>query len=485
MRRPNAKVQRDKGVLPSSIAPQKNEYSHNAAGIPSLSKAWKGSHKRGIISTLLLSPFTNKVSCLILLAFMMKSFVVLFNSYNSSHHPAGYEHKNDNAMTSDSLSKASRSMSVPTARLAESLQHIRQITSDGSNPAFDCPNEPWVDTTEAHFEELHGKFVCKDILRHRHNGTKPLKGCGSPEKYQHWTHPLTWECRLKERLHSTIVERGLSECAFGILDIGSAGGDWVIALSGFEYARFAAVEAHPLTFMKLLRNLKVNDLLDSSQVSVYPVAVGDSTNNDIALTQDKTSVSWPKSEYIEISSWPGSSLCVYSHDKQSYYWKNGVISGGQLSNSKNGCTEREVGVPIISVDMIMEDWQGRQSPNDEGQLTVGGLFAAKIDIEGAEREAVKSATESFGDPNQRPCQIYIELKYSKRDRGAYTEAFERILSLGYTDYIDVNSGIAGDGSFPPQGAMYPEEGNYELRLPAAEFDECVERVQQKACSTTR
>eukprot|EP00956_Cyclotella_meneghiniana_P010005 scaffold13803_cov51-Cyclotella_meneghiniana.AAC.8 len=383
-----------------------------------------------------------------------------------------------------------------STELLDSLKYIRRSVSDVSNPATTCPY-PWDD--EAYQYMMRSFPVRTSFITNTMVGI-PLGVVGythTKHKYTRFTHPMRWECRLKERLHTTIVDGGLSKCAFGFLDIGTALGDWVIALSGFQHARFAAVEAHPRTFLEMLRALKVNRLLDEvGQVSAYPAAVGDS-NNIVMMSQkyNETRVSWPNSEFIKVSSWPGSTLCMPNPEGDN----NGQFQAMKLSdnNDNNECKGAEVAVPIVSIDMIMHDWQingggahpqsypktltksyDEHAQNYIGQLAYGGLFAAKVDIEGAERDAIKSATLTFMDPHQRPCQLYFELKHGDE----YAEALEMLVSFGYTEYIDVDSGLAGVGSFPPVGKLWPNEGNYEFRLSTEEFQKCVARVQRATCT---
>ena len=56
--------------------------------------------------------------------------------------------------------------------------------------------------------------------------------------------PYLWERRLKSRLFSRIIENSLTDCKFGGLDVGTAAGDWVIAVGAFaRKSIFAAYEA--------------------------------------------------------------------------------------------------------------------------------------------------------------------------------------------------------------------------------------------------
>ena len=99
--------------------------------------------------------------------------------------------------------------------------------------------------------------------------------------------------------------------------------------------------------------------------------------------------------------------------------------------------------------------------------------------EGAELEAIKSATLTFADSLQRPCQLILEMKTND----SYKEAFWRIFDLGYTDVINVDNGVTGDGSYPPIGGHYASEGNYEFRLGGEEYEQCIERVRLATCPT--
>jgi hypothetical protein len=119
-----------------------------------------------------------------------------------------------------------------------------------------------------------------------------------------------------------------------------------------------------------------------------------------------------------------------------------------LSSGNSKC---KVEVPVASIDIILADWQASQSDNKQkSQLSFGGLFATKIDIEGAELEAIKSASLTFADSLQRPCQLILEMKTND----SYTEAFRRIFNLGYTGVINVDNGRTGEGSYPPIRGHY-------------------------------
>lgn len=387
---------------------------------------------------------------------------------------------------------------------ARSIVALRQIRKSVllSRAVASCPSSLWIDSGKETYQLIwphpitvvgagnkerykgSGQFSCSGTVAWDEEGTE-LKSCG--DDIMKYMHPFIWECRLKERLLVEIEQAELSECGYGFLDVGSALGDWVIALAGkHPKAKFASAEANPETVVSLLRNYHANVLLDGGRVHLYPFAVGvsnpisESSSEGFGVLANITWVEHPRGSFAKVLDWPGSSLCM---PIQSAFNLGGftITNLGVLENGSS-CNPGETNVPIVSVVDIMNDWQRDESKSEDGgeqsQLAHGGLFAAKVDVEGAEAGVIKSALGAFMDPSQRPCIMYFEIKESQ----AYQEAFLALLELGYVDVVDVDSGRTGEDSYPPEGKLYASEGNYEFKLPPGEFNECIARVKQKTCS---
>lgn len=136
------------------------------------------------------------------------------------------------------------------------------------------------------------------------------------------------------------------------------------------------------------------------------------------------------------------------------------------ANKTDSCPGDQIAVPMVTVDEIMS---ATRDP--------GTFFVAKIDIEGAEYEAVSGGRATLLDPMKRPCIIFAEIK--DVPRFPYKKAFDFIVGERYTDIEDVDSGAIG-AQWPPLGANYAKEENYEFRLSQKEMEECVARVKSSA-----
>ena len=133
----------------------------------------------------------------------------------------------------------------------------------------------------------------------------------------------------------------------------------------------------------------------------------------------------------------------------------------------NACSSGESSVSIITIDMIASAMQVQ-----------GTLFFVKVDLEGAEYEALSGGVDTFGDPEKRPCIVLVELK-DDNDQ-PYQEAYNFLVGIGYSDYEDIDSGLQGTDSWPPRGALFSKEGNYEFRLPPQELASCAMRVLRQS-----
>jgi len=373
--------------------------------------------------------------------------------------------------------------------ITHALKQIRLSVLD-SKETSKCPEPIWIDSGKETYQVIwplsitvsgignkerykgKGRFPCNTNVAWEEG--REIKSCG--DEIMKYMHPFIWECRLKERLLNEIELAQLTDCAYGFLDVGSALGDWVIAMSGkHRRAKFASAEANPETAVTLLRNYDANGLVEEERVYVYPFAVGISNPNEVREDWITADIIWPqysRGKIAHVLDWPGSSLCMPIQSGQNLGGFSVTdLPAGLLGNScKVGV---ETNVPIVSVSEIMNDWQGE----DHSQLNYGGLFAVKVDVEGAEAGVIKSAMNIFTNHEQRPCMMYFELKKSE----AYKEAFVTLLELGYTEVIDVDSGKTGKDSYPPQGSLYSNEGNYEFKLASDHFQKCIDRVKQNTC----
>lgn len=158
-------------------------------------------------------------------------------------------------------------------------------------------------------------------------------------------------------------------------------------------------------------------------------------------------------------------MCVKADDRSGYM---------KVGKSEN-CAAGEVLVPVITIDSIMMDWAAYRSDS-------GSLLFVKIDIEGGEYEALLGGNRTFSSPETRPCYIYIELKVDRKS-SKYDQAYDLLTNIyGYTDFDDVDSGLSGPNSYPPKGAVWDNEGNYEFRVSPSEMRECVERTRRSVSS---
>ena len=154
---------------------------------------------------------------------------------------------------------------------------------------------------------------------------------------------------------------------------------------------------------------------------------------------------------------------------------------------------------MVTVDIVMRDfWESstatehkaksnsRRSQFFRGHKTAlptaarGDLLFAKFDIEGSEYEALLGAKGLFASNATRPCYVYIEIKATSVNP-RYEAAFNLLrYAYGYSHYYDIDSGLSGNLSYPPKGAVYPNEGNYEFQLPRGEMEDCTNRVREQS-----
>ena len=335
-----------------------------------------------------------------------------------------------------------------------------------ADSAFECPTSHVIEDDMTHANHPQ----CSRMLSAFYSKNITLKACGEVPGFYN---PYGWECRLKQPLFDEIMKANMQKCAFGFMDVGALIGDWIVAESLlFDSMKSVAVEAHPHSYLTMKRYFQVNGI-DGGRSHSYPFAVGDASMDQISVGGASDLVSWSDGIF-RINNW-APSLCIDSVGNAGTF----KTSGGMGSTSS--CPPAQLALPITTIDMIMTNWQARRGiKSPPGKLAFGGLFAFKLDIEGSERDALRGANLSFSDPEQRPCIIYIELKTDEK----YAQAFEMLIELGYTDIIDIDSGRKGRESYPPLGAKYPGEGNYELRLDSSVYQECVERVREVACTDT-
>lgn len=264
--------------------------------------------------------------------------------------------------------------------------------------------------------------------------------------------PWVWECHLKDRVFSRITQHDLRMCAFGALDIGANNGDWILGIGAYApNSRYAAVEAGPYIYQRMFQNFATNAGL-VERVYGYNAAAG--SPNAYSAHQGPL--------FAETGAWTGPTMCVPSSDKSLL---------DQTVGKGTNCPQNEEPIPIITPDSIMKDF----SPMIKSGA---GLFFVKIDIEGGEYQALLGMREVFSNPETRPCYVYVELKN--------TPEYEKALKLltdeyGYPHFTDLDSGVHGIGSFPPEGTRWKNEGNYEFWLPEAEHMACAERVRKATC----
>ncbi|EJK48977.1 hypothetical protein THAOC_32185 [Thalassiosira oceanica] len=368
--------------------------------------------------------------------------------------------------------KGNKSEHVEKTPTIDYLERTRLTLSGASgdtaaDSAFECPTSHVIDDDMNHANHPQ----CSRMLSAFYSKNITLKAC---DRVTGTYNPYGWECRLKQPLFDEIMNANMQQCAFGFMDVGALIGDWIVAESLlFDSMKSVAVEAHPQTYLAMKRYLQVNGI-DGVRSHSYPFAVGDASMDQISVSGASDLVSWSDGIF-RINNWVPS-LCIETSVENT-----GTFKASDGMGSTSSCPPAQLALPITTIDMIMTNWQARRgtkSPPDK--LAYGGLFAFKLDIEGSERDALRGANLSFSDPEQRPCIIYIELKTDEK----YTQAFEMLIELGYTDIMDMDSGRKGRESYPPLGAKYPGEGNYELRLDSSVYQDCVERVREVACTDT-
>eukprot|EP00592_Proboscia_alata_P010125 CAMPEP_0194362370 /NCGR_PEP_ID=MMETSP0174-20130528/10102_1 /TAXON_ID=216777 /ORGANISM="Proboscia alata, Strain PI-D3" /LENGTH=326 /DNA_ID=CAMNT_0039135189 /DNA_START=460 /DNA_END=1440 /DNA_ORIENTATION=- len=323
---------------------------------------------------------------------------------------------------------------------------------------------------------------------------KPAYTCGEVSV---WTNPYLWEAHQKVILFDRMQASGLKNCNFVGLDLGGARGDWVIA-AGVEANRsqYVVVEANPTLFRKMEKDFDTNAGLPGRVFAYSAAAKSDASF--FGYYSDN------ENDHSSSQEWDGPTMCIDASSNE------GVMdtAGKETSNS---CSETETTVPVVTVDIIMNDfWTSTASSisrdknthqhplsrsnsittafHDDDDTIVskaGNLFFAKLDIEGSEYEALLGAKSVFSSKETRPCYVYIEIKFSSVNP-AYDKAFHMMKdTYGYTDFYDIDSGLVGNDSYPPIGKAYENEANYEFRLPTSELEECITRVRKHtSCSSS-
>jgi len=255
--------------------------------------------------------------------------------------------------------------------------------------------------------------------------------------------PWVWQCRSKSRLMDRIMEYDFKESAFSGMDIGAGNGDWVIGIGSFAPRSFhAAIEASPFTYQGMYQNLVTNEGL-VERVHAYNAKSGPTQAFDDykgkPLLDNATGV------------WKGPIACV---------------SSGPNIYLTDLCPASEAPVPVLVVDDAMTDFNAGAA-----------LLYLKVDVGGEEYKALLGAKTVFSSPQTRPCYVYIKLTHTN------SEAFHLLRDeYDYVNYADLDSGLHGEDSYPPQGKFRPNEGNYEFRLAENEEKPCAARVQRAAAT---
>lgn len=274
-----------------------------------------------------------------------------------------------------------------------------------------------------------------------------INWCGKVDRM--WHQPYRWEAHLKKRLFDRIDQFSLKEVPFMMLDLGMAYADWALAVGAYApQSRIVALEANVSPFRNVWKHLLVNPGIVDRIFPIMAAVMGD----------ERVSRDSSKKLILE-GRWTGPVLCDTGDDAE------GVLNTFG-ANKKDSCPGNEIAVPMVTVDEIMSATRDPET-----------FFVAKIDIEGAEYEAVSGGRATFLDPIRRPCIIFAELKDDPLL--PYKKAFDFIVDAGYTDIEDIDSGAVGV-EWPPRGAKYAKEGNYEFRLPQKEMEDCVTRVKSSA-----
>ena len=378
------------------------------------------------------------------------------------------------------------------------LEQLTFSVEDGEQQKVDRRIAPALSQLRHQWNAL--RVPCHDVRRESHpqgpwggyhHELKPVYHCGAIEG--HFA-AYAWEDRIKSRLFENIRHHNLTHRTFVGLDVGGARGDWVVA-AGAEAnrSRYVTVEANPILFQLLLQDLAANSGL-ADRVLAYNAAVKSDSlfyghyKNHSALWNSAAQV-------MSNTNWTGPTMCIPTHEK------HGDMSlGNKTSNSDGSCSKLfEVAVPVVTVDVVMRDfWESSTSTEHKaksnngrskffrGHTTPlptaarGDLLFAKFDIEGSEYEALLGAKALFESNATRPCYVYIEIK-STSVNPRYEAAFNLLrYSYGYSNYHDIDSGLSGNLSYPPKGAVHSNEGNYEFQLPLGEMEGCTNRVREQS-----
>eukprot|EP00548_Thalassiothrix_antarctica_P019385 CAMPEP_0194198560 /NCGR_PEP_ID=MMETSP0154-20130528/77831_1 /TAXON_ID=1049557 /ORGANISM="Thalassiothrix antarctica, Strain L6-D1" /LENGTH=391 /DNA_ID=CAMNT_0038923361 /DNA_START=89 /DNA_END=1263 /DNA_ORIENTATION=+ len=223
----------------------------------------------------------------------------------------------------------------------------------------------------------------------------------------------------------------------------SDGSNWVIGIGSFAPRSFhAAIEASPFTYQGMYQNLVTNEGL-VERVHAYNAKSGPTQAFDDykgkPLLDNATGV------------WKGPIACV---------------SSGPNIYLTDLCPASEAPVPVLVVDDAMTDFNAGAA-----------LLYLKVDVGGEEYKALLGAKTVFSSPQTRPCYVYIKLTHTN------SEAFHLLRDeYDYVNYADLDSGLHGEDSYPPQGKFRPNEGNYEFRLAENEEKPCAARVQRAAAT---
>ena len=112
----------------------------------------------------------------------------------------------------------------------------------------ECPQRVQRGEVEVTLSRCSNPYLAgsRNITMRGFGGTYPVESLPKAYTctYNIYDEPYLWERRLKSRLFSRIIENSLTDCEFGGLDVGTAAGDWVIAVGSFaRKSNFAAYEA--------------------------------------------------------------------------------------------------------------------------------------------------------------------------------------------------------------------------------------------------
>jgi len=353
---------------------------------------------------------------------------------------------------------------VSSPQQITSLRHdntftMRWLEEQSTRQRSYCP-------TDSDVIDVHSVTPMKNDKRFNCDYERPLPTvyyCGNIQRPSH--HPFRWECRLKKRVLERIDQFALKQAPFSILDLGSAYVDWVLAVGSYApHSQLVPVEANVAPFRNMYQHLMVNPGL-SRRVHGLNAAV---MSKEVFLSGSSTTLDGSLVSQ-DNQTWIGPVLCDDGTDKEGVMetTATNVVAG-------SSCLPKEVQVPIIILDMIAA--KGQQF------IKEGTLFFIKMDLEGAEYDALQGGREMFSNPNTRPCIVMIELKNVATK--PYKQAFDFLVEMGYTDYEDIDSGVQGIDAWPPKGQLFSNEGNYEFRLPANDLEQCAARVLNKSQQQT-